>query len=101
MARDSYTHLHLPMITGIILFAIGVKRTLLDVSLRLHPVIAVALRRGAALYLVALSAFKRRNIGSLHQYRLVVAAVLCCLIPATTRIPAPAALGMVTAAGWG
>ena len=28
IARDSYTYLHLPMITGIILFAIGVKRTL-------------------------------------------------------------------------
>ena len=101
MARDSYTYLHLPMITGIILFAIGVKRTLLHVSGHLHPVIAAALCGGVALYLVALSAFKRRNIGSLNRPRLVVAAVLCCLIPATTRIPALAALGIITAAACG
>jgi low temperature requirement protein LtrA len=101
MTRDSYTYRHVPMITGIILFAIGVKRTLLHVSLRLHTVIAVAVCGGGALYLVALSAFKRRNIGSFNRQRLVVAAVLCCLIPATTRIPALAALGMVTAAACG
>jgi low temperature requirement protein LtrA len=101
MARDSYTYLHLPMIAGIILFAIGVKRTLLHVSLSLHPVIAVALCGGVALYLVALSAFKRRNIGSFNRQRLVVAAVLCCLIPVAIRIPALAALGMVTAAACG
>jgi low temperature requirement protein LtrA len=101
MARDSYTYLHLPMITGIILFSIGVKRTLLHASLRLHPVVAVAFCGGLALYLVALSAFKRRNIGSFNRQRLVVAAVLCCLIPAATRVPALAALGMVTAATCG
>ena len=28
MARDSFTYLHLPMIAGIILFALGVKKTL-------------------------------------------------------------------------
>jgi len=101
MARDSYTYLHLPMITGIILFAIGVKRTLLHVGLRLHPVIAVALCGGVAVYLVALSAFKRRNIGSFNRQRMVVAAALCCLIPVTTRIPALAALGVVSAAACG
>jgi low temperature requirement protein LtrA len=101
MARDSYTYLHLPMITGIILFAIGVRRTLLHVSLHLHPVIAVALCGGVAVYLVALSAFKRRNIGSFNRQRLVVATVLCCLIPVTIRIPALAALGMVTTAACG
>ena len=96
IARDSYTYLHLPMITGIILFAIGIKRTLLHDDLHLHPVIAVALSGGVALYLVALSTFKRRNIGSFNRQRLVVAAVLCCLIPVITKMPALAALGIVT-----
>jgi low temperature requirement protein LtrA len=101
MARDSYTYLHLPMIGGIILFSIGVKRTLLHVSVHLHPVVAVALCGGLALYLVALSTFKRRNIGSFNRQRLLVAAVLCGLIPAATRVPALAALAMVTAAACG
>lgn len=101
IARDSYTYLHLPMITGIILFAIGIKRTLLHVNVHLPSVIAVALSGGVALYLVALSTFKRRNIGTFNRQRLVVGALLCCLIPVTSRIPALAALGIVTAAACG
>ena len=27
IARDSYTYLHLPMVTGIVLFALGVKES--------------------------------------------------------------------------
>ena len=34
MARDSYSYLHLPMVAGIILFAVGVKKTLGDVASR-------------------------------------------------------------------
>jgi low temperature requirement protein LtrA len=101
MARDSYTYLHLPMIAGIIVFAIGVKRTLLDVGVHLHPVVAAALCGGLALYLVALSTFKRRNVGSFNQPRLVVAAILAGLVPVATSVPALAALAMVTAATCG
>jgi low temperature requirement protein LtrA len=101
MARDSYTYLHLPMITGIVVFAIGVKRTLFNVSAHLHPVVAVALCGGLALYFVALSAFKRRNIGSFNRPRLVAAALLCCLIPVATNVAALAALGLVTAVACG
>ena len=32
MARDSYSYLHLPMVAGIILFAVGVKKTIGDVG---------------------------------------------------------------------
>jgi low temperature requirement protein LtrA len=98
MARDSYTYLHLPMVTGIILFAIGVKRTLLHTGMHLHPVVAVTLCGGVALYLVALSTFKRRNVGSFNRGRLLVAAILAALIPLATVVPAAAALGLVTAA---
>jgi low temperature requirement protein LtrA len=101
MARDSYTYLHFPMIAGIIVFAIGVKRTLLHVGVHLHPVVAVTLCGGLALYLVALSAFKRRNVGSFNWQRLVVAGALACLVPVATTVPALAALGMVTAATCG
>jgi low temperature requirement protein LtrA len=101
MARDAYTYLHLPMVAGIIVFAIGVKRTLLHVGAHLHPVLAVALCGGVALYLVALSTFKRRNVGSFNRPRLAVAGILAILIPVATIIPALAALGLVTAAGCG
>jgi low temperature requirement protein LtrA len=101
MARDSYTYLHLPMIAGIIVFAIGVKRTLLDVGGHLHPVVATALCGGLALYLIALSTFKRRNVGSFNRPRLVVAGILAALIPAAERVPALAALAIVAVATCG
>jgi low temperature requirement protein LtrA len=97
IARDSYTYLHLPMVTGIVVFAIGVKRTLAHVGTHLPLVVAVALCGGVALYLLALSAFKRRNVGSFNRQRLVVAALLACLIPAAAGVPALLALGLVTA----
>ncbi len=53
MARDSYSYLHLPMVAGIILFAVGAKKTLGDVGESLKLVPAVALCGGVALYLVA------------------------------------------------
>jgi len=96
IARDSYTYLHLPMLAGIIVFAIGVKRTLLHEDAHLQLVPAAALCGGVALYLLALSAFKRRNIGSFNRPRLVVAAILACLIPAATAVAALIALGLVT-----
>jgi low temperature requirement protein LtrA len=96
MARDSYSYLHLPMVAGILLLAVGVKKTLAHVGDPLETVPAVALCGGVALYLLALSAFKRRNIGSFNRPRLVVAALLAGLAPAATAMSALLALGLVT-----
>jgi low temperature requirement protein LtrA len=98
MARDSYTYLHLPMVTGIILFAVGVKETLAALGTHLHGVPAVALCGGPALYLLALSTFKRRNIGSFNRPRLVVTVLLIASIPLVTRLSALLALGLVALA---
>jgi low temperature requirement protein LtrA len=95
MARDSYTYLHLPMVTGIVVFAIGVKRTLIERDAHLGVVPATALCGGVALYLLALSAFKRRNVGSFNRPRLLATAVLLALIPVATAVPALLALGLV------
>jgi low temperature requirement protein LtrA len=96
IARDSYTYLHLPMVAGIVVFAIGVKRTL-EESGELRAVPATALCAGVALYLVALSAFKRRNVGSWNQPRLVAAATLVALAPLATVLPALLSLAIVAA----
>jgi low temperature requirement protein LtrA len=95
MARDSYTYLHLPMVAGIVLFAFGVKTTLSQYHDDLSGVAAAGLCGGVALYLIALSAFKRRNVGSFNNPRLVAAAVLVALAPAATRIAPLLALGLV------
>jgi low temperature requirement protein LtrA len=96
MARDSYSYLHLLMIAGIILFAVGVKKTLLDVSEPLATVPAVALCGGVALYLVAHVLFRLRNVRTLNYRRVVVSAVLVALIPIAVSIPALMTLAVVT-----
>ena len=97
IARDSYSYLHLPMVAGIVVFAFGAKETLVHVHAHLATVPAVALCGGVALYLLALSTLKRRNIGSFNYPRLVAAAALLVLIPLATRMPALLALGLVAA----
>jgi low temperature requirement protein LtrA len=101
MARDSYTYLHLPMVAGIIVFAVGVKKTLPHVDGDLRTVEAFALCGGVALYLLALSAFKRRNVGSWNGRRLLVAALLLAFWPFSTHITALYALIVVTALACG
>jgi len=98
IARDSYSYLHFPMIAGIALVAVGIKRTLpaVDDSLKLVP--AVALLGGAAMYLLAHVAFRLRNMHSLSARRLVCALLLLALVPAGAALPALAALGMLAAA---
>jgi low temperature requirement protein LtrA len=97
MARDSYSYLHLPMIAGIILFAVGVKKTLADMGEPLAIVPAVALCGGVALYLVAHVLFRLRNVRTLSRQRLVVAILLLALLPVAVEIPALATLAAVAA----
>jgi low temperature requirement protein LtrA len=101
MARDSYTYLHLPMMAGIIVFAVGAKKTLAHVDEHLHAVEAFALCGGVALYLLALSAFKRRNVGSWNGRRSLVAALLLAFWPLATQLPALLALAIVAALACG
>ena len=67
----------------------------------LPDVAAVALAGGVALYLVALSTLKRRNIGSFNRPRLTAAAMLAILAPAATRLPALVSLALVASVACG
>jgi low temperature requirement protein LtrA len=95
MAAQSFTFLHLPMVAGIVIFAFGVKVTLDDVSSHLKSLPAAALMGGVALYFLALSLLKRRNIGSFNQPRLTAAAILALLVPVATQVPALLSLALV------
>jgi low temperature requirement protein LtrA len=100
IARDVYTLLHLPLVGGIVVFAMGLRRTLLDVDARLDVVPAVALLGGVALYLLALTAVKWRSLGSIRLLRPLTAVGILAILPAALAVPALAALGMVTAGAW-
>ena len=97
MARDSYSYLHFPMVAGIVLLALGIKKTIGDVGEPLEVVPAAALLGGSSLYLLAHVAFRLRNLHTLNRQRLVCAALLLALIPAAVELPALATLGIVAA----
>jgi low temperature requirement protein LtrA len=98
LALDSYGYLHLPMVAGIVLFALGVETTLHDVVEPLDTVPAVALCGGTALYLLGHIAFLYRATHYVFRRRTIGAVVLLALIPASLALPALAALALVTAA---
>lgn len=99
MARDSFSFLHLPMVTGIVLPALGVKKTLgaVDDPLKLLP--SVALCGGVALYLVADVAFRWRCLDVVGRERLLAAAACAALVPLAVLLPAVAALASLAAVG--
>ena len=97
MARDGFSFLHLPMVAGIVLLALGVKKTLGDVDGELKLVPAAALCGGVALYLLADVGFRRRVLGRLDGARLLTAGAIAAVIPLATVLPALVALAIVAA----
>jgi low temperature requirement protein LtrA len=93
IARDSYSYLHLPMIAGIVLVALGVKKAIGHVEDPLATVPAVALFGGIALYYAGHLGFRLRNTRTLNRPRLVAAVACLCLIPVATEVD-----GIVTVA---
>src|SRR5829696_4873014 len=100
MARDSYSFLHLPMVAGIVLVALGLKKTLGDVEKPLALVPAFAALGGTATYLLAHVAFRWRNVRSLNRQRLACAVLLVVLVPLAVRVPALAALAALATLLW-
>jgi low temperature requirement protein LtrA len=95
IARDSFSYLHLPMVAGIVLVALGFKKTLAHVGEHLQLVPASALLGGTALYLLAHVAFRWRNVHRLSRARLAGAAVCLALIVLAVRVPALAILAVL------
>jgi len=97
MARDSYSYIHLILIAGIVLVALGSKKTIAHVDEPLKVVPAVALCGGVSLYLLGHVAFRLRNIGTLNKQRLVVAGLAALLIYPATQLDALATAALVAA----
>ena len=105
LARDAYSYLHLPMVAGIVLLALGVEQVLEYVAESTEhrltdplDVLAVAaLYGGVALFLLAHVAFKYRTWHQVTVRRLAVAVLVAALIPVAAAVPALAALGLLAA----
>lgn len=95
VARDAFSFLHLPLVTGIVLFALGVKKALGDVTAPLEAVAAVGLCCGCSLFFGAGVAFRRRTLGTVEFRCLAAAAVCGCVTPLATLVPAVASLVII------
>ncbi|NMO88335.1 low temperature requirement protein A [Actinomycetospora sp. TBRC 11914] len=105
LARDSYSYLHLPLVAGIVFFALGVHEAVegVDRSLPLLP--ALALAGGVALFFVADVGYRWRDHHQLATDRLLAGAASAAVIALAVVVPALAtlaALAVVCAAqtGW-
>lgn len=95
VARDGFSFLHFPMIAGIVLFALGTKKTLEHTGEELKLVAAVGLCGGVALYYLAHIAARLRNVRTLNRRRLVAVVGLVALIPITQQVSALTSLALV------
>ncbi len=98
LARDAYSYLHFPMVAGIVLVALGLKKTLNHAGDPLDLVPTVALVGGVSLFLLAIVAFKARSIRIVNRERVIVGLAVLALIPLGERIPSLATLALLTAA---
>jgi len=85
------------MVAGIVLTALGVKKTLGHVADPLEIVAAAALLGGIALYLIGHLGFRWRQIHTLSPPRLLATVAILALLPAALELPALATLAIAAA----
>jgi low temperature requirement protein LtrA len=95
-AADAYSYLHLVIVAGIIIFAVGVNHMIHAVDKPLHDAARLALCGGVALYLLGHVAFRLRIANEFGVEKAVVAALLLILFAVGGGIAAWALAGAVT-----
>jgi low temperature requirement protein LtrA len=82
-AADAYSYLHLLLVAGIIVFAVGVKSAVAHAEDPLADGARLALCGGIAVYLGGLAAFRLRLVGRLDIADLVAATAVLAVFAAT------------------
>ena len=95
LARDAYGYLHFLLVAGIVLVALGLKKTLADVEEPLKTIPAFALLGGTSIYLLGHVAIRLRGTRTLNRQRAGLAVLLLGLVPIAAEVPALAALAGV------
>jgi low temperature requirement protein LtrA len=73
---DAYSHLHLPLVAGIVVFAVGARAAANSPAVALGEGARLCLVCGAAAYLAAHAAFQRRLLGRWARSELATAVAL-------------------------
>lgn len=74
-AADGYSYLHLLLVAGVIVFAVGAREEVAHAGAPLPPAARLALCGGVAIYLLGGVAFRLRMVGAMGWAK---AAVACC-----------------------
>ncbi len=96
LARDSYNYVHLVMVAGIVLLALGLKKAFDDIDAPLKATLSFALFGGVAIYLVGHIMFRLRNMRTWNVQRTGCAVLLLLLIPVGMVVPSWVSLVLVT-----
>jgi low temperature requirement protein LtrA len=97
LARDAFSYLHLPLVAGIVLVALAMKKTLGHYDDALETIPALGLFGGSALYLLGYAAIRVRVARTLSRGRFATAVVFIALLPVAFAVPAIVALALATA----
>ncbi|WP_253878120.1 low temperature requirement protein A [Promicromonospora umidemergens] len=92
LARDSYSYLHLPLVAGVVFFALRVHEAVADAARPLPLLSAVALAGGVALFFLGDVAYRWRDHHQLAVDRLLAGVGASVLIPVAVLAPALATL---------
>jgi low temperature requirement protein LtrA len=98
LARDAYTYLHLPIVAGIIVSAVGDEIIIAHPGRTLHGPELVALAGGPMLYLVGHLLFRLRMVGSMSNKRLTCVFTLAGCGVLGLVLPALAVGALIAAA---
>ena len=99
LARDAYSYLHLPLVAGIVFFALGARVSVEHIDEPLAPLAALALTGGVALFYAAEVAYRWRDHHQLTVDRLLTAAAALLVFPVAISVPAVLSLTVLTAIG--
>lgn len=104
LARDAYIYLHLPIIAGLMLLALGGEEGLrylgspeVDIRKPVPGLGALLVMASVALYFLGLAAFQLRALGTVLWTRVAIVLFFAALVPVAGRIPSALALGLLGA----
>jgi low temperature requirement protein LtrA len=99
LALDAYSYLHLPLVAGIVFFAVGIRVSVEHVDSPLAPLAALALTGGVAMFYAAEVAYRWRDHHQVTVDRLLAAAASLLVFPMAISAPAVWSLAVLTVIG--
>jgi len=99
LARDAYSYLHMPLVAGVILFAVGAHATVKHATAPLPLLSAIALAGGMSLFYLGDVAYRWRDHRQIPVDRTATGVAAAATLPALLYTPAIGGLGLLTGIG--